>query len=80
MIEIEEMQKMDSFQEAFNGLLPAKYRDEVREQIMKIFDVTSYPAWLRRLRGEVSPSRQQAREVETLFSKYGIPKSKVWGK
>jgi len=55
-------------------------KDEFQKEVMQYFDVTSYPAWLRRLRGEVPLDRNQAKDIEVIFRKYGVETSKIWGR
>jgi hypothetical protein len=65
-----------SFKKGFDQV-PVGKVPELRANLMKALDIKSYPAWLRRLRGEVDPKASEIRAVEEVFSTYGI--KKIWG-
>lgn len=67
-----------AFKKGFS-FLKQKDVQNAKAELMKVFNITSAPAWKRRLEGMVVPSVAQAKKVEGVFKKYGVPKSSVWG-
>lgn len=55
-------------------------QDNCKTDLMLYFRIKSAPSWLKRLRGEIRLSRQQALEVEGIFLKYGVQPENVWGR
>lgn len=49
----------------------------VKIEVMQVFNIVSDAAWLRRLKGQVTPNVEQMQAVEAVFKKHGI--TKIWG-
>lgn len=71
------MSKEHSFQKGLNQV-PLGKIPEIKKDIMEALKITSRPAWLRRLKGEVDPKTKEIQSVEAVFKRYGITKE-VWG-
>lgn len=71
------MQNKHSFQKGLNQV-PLGKIPEIKNDIMQALKITSHPAWLRRLKGEVDPKTKEIQNVEEVFKRYGI--KEVWGK
>lgn len=71
------MDKEFAFQNGLNQVPFGKVR-EIRKELMGALNITSHPAWLRRLRGEVSPKTTEIRAVNEVFRQYGVTKN-IWG-
>jgi hypothetical protein len=65
-----------AFQKGFSQVMN-KDVQAVRHEIMEALNVTTRPAFLSRLRGEVEPKVSEAEKIEAIFSKYGV--TDVWG-
>ena len=65
-----------AFQRGFSQVMN-KDVQAVRHEIMEALNVTTRPAFLSRLRGEVEPKVSEAEKIEAVFSKYGV--TDVWG-
>jgi hypothetical protein len=65
-----------AFQRGFSQVMN-KDVQAVRHEIMEALNVTTRPAFLSRLRGEVEPKVSEAEKIEAIFSKYGV--TDVWG-
>ena len=65
-----------AFQRGFSQVMN-KDVQAVRHEIMDALNVTTRPAFLSRLRGEVEPKVSEAEKIEAIFSKYGV--TDVWG-
>lgn len=72
------MSQKFAFERGYNEV-PLGQAEEAKQELMKIFNISSRPAWLRRLRGEVKPKVDEYEAVEQVLARYGVPKSKVWG-
>ena len=70
--------KKYSFEKGYK-MVPLGKADEVKAEIMKVFGITSKPAWFRRLRGQVQPRVGEAAQVEEVFKKYNISPKDIWG-
>ena len=57
--------------------VPQKDASSVRNEIEKALGITSHNAWLRRLRGTVSPKVSEVISIEEIFKKHGI--KDIWG-
>ena len=55
-------------------------QEEAKAELMRYFNVISEPAWIRRLRGVVKIDREEAKDVEAIFEKYGVEPSQIWGR
>lgn len=73
---IEKAKISQSFKKGYNQV-QRKDIYKIKGEIMEALKVTSDPAWLRRLRGEVSPKVDEVLAIEEVFKKYGI--IDVWG-
>jgi hypothetical protein len=65
-----------AFEKGFSQVMN-KDVQAVRHEIMEALNVTTRPAFLSRLRGEVEPKVSEAEKIEAIFSKYGV--TDVWG-
>lgn len=65
-----------AFQKGFSQVMN-KDVQAVRHEIMDALNVTTRPAFLSRLRGEVEPKVSEAEKIEAIFAKYGV--TDVWG-
>lgn len=65
-----------AFEKGFSQVMN-KDVQAVRHEIMDALNVTTRPAFLSRLRGEVEPRVSEAAKIEEVFAKYGI--KDVWG-
>ena len=65
-----------AFQRGFSQVMN-KDVQAVRHEIMEALNVTTRPAFLSRLGGEVEPKVSEAEKIEAIFSKYGV--TDVWG-
>lgn len=70
------MDKNYSFKKGLDKVPVGKFLD-VKEEIMKCLKITSHPAWLRRLRGEVIPKLNEVAAIEEVFKKHSI--KDIWG-
>lgn len=65
-----------AFEKGFSQVMN-KDVQAVRHEIMDALNVTTRPAFLSRLRGEVEPKVSEAAKIEAIFAKYGV--TDVWG-
>lgn len=71
------MQKKEwSFQKGFDQV-PKGMLNQVKEELMAVFNITTRAAWYRRLYGSTIPRADQVQAVEAVFKKYGI--KNIWG-
>lgn len=68
--------KSYSFKKGFSQV-PVGKTKEVKDQIMRCLKITSHPAWLRRLRGEIEPRISEMDAVYSVFLAHGI--EDIWG-
>lgn len=67
-----------SFQKGY-GKIQHGDAPKVKAEIMLVLNITSRPAWLRRINGITIPTVKEVEDVESVFLKYGVKKSNVWG-
>lgn len=60
------------------GQVAASRVPDAKSDIMQAIGITSHPAWLKRLRGEVEPRVSEVSAIEAVFAKYGVTKN-IWG-
>jgi hypothetical protein len=65
-----------AFEKGFSQVMN-KDVQAVRHEIMDALNVTTRPAFLSRLHGEVEPKVSEAEKIEAIFAKYGV--TDVWG-
>lgn len=66
-----------SFQKGFDQV-PKGMLNQVKEELMGVFNITTRAAWYRRLYGSTIPRVDQVKAVEAVFKNYGITKN-IWG-
>jgi hypothetical protein len=71
------MQKKWSFQKGFDQV-PKGMLNQVKTELMAVFNITTRAAWYRRLYGRIIPRADQVQAVEAVFKKYSITKN-IWG-
>jgi hypothetical protein len=71
------MSKKYSYQKGLNQV-PLGKITEIKKELMEALKITSHPAWLRRLKGEVDPKTKEITSIEEVFQRYGVTKE-IWG-
>jgi hypothetical protein len=67
-----------SFKKGFR-LIPHGEAKEVKRELMGALGIKTNVGFRGRIRGDVEPKVSEAEKIEEVFSRHGVPKSKVWG-
>jgi hypothetical protein len=51
----------------------------VKRELMQALGIKTNVGFRGRIRGDVEPKVSEAEKIEEIFSRRGVPKSKVWG-
>jgi hypothetical protein len=57
--------------------VPGGIQPNVKAELMKVLNIKTRAAWLKRLKGEVEPTVSEAQNIEKVFRKHGI--TDIWG-
>lgn len=60
------------------GQVASSKVSEAKSELMHALGITSHPAWLSRLRGEVEPRISEVKAIEAVFANYGVTEN-IWG-
>jgi len=71
-------QNIYSFKKGY-GMIP--YRDirKAREDLKETLGISSRSQWYQRLSGKIIPNVEEKQNIESVFAKYKVKKSDVWG-
>lgn len=71
-------QNIHSFKRGY-GLVPHKDIRKAREEIKEALGISSRSQWYQRLGGKIIPNVEEKASIESIFAKYKVKKSDVWG-
>jgi hypothetical protein len=71
------MEEKFSFKKGW-GQVRQKDAKAIKKRIMKALSITTRASWGRYLNGDIEPKISEYKEIEAIFTEYGI--KKVWGK